>query len=76
MSRFTTRPHHPTNRTAGAFPRYFRNCENVEGTPQEDEPTQHQARCRSSHSNGNVKIQHATPNPLASQYACLTLDER
>jgi len=41
----------------GALPPYFRNCENVGGTPQEDEPTQHQARCRSTHSNGNIKIQ-------------------
>ncbi len=34
------------------LPPYFRNCENVGGTAQEDEPTEHQARRRSPHSNG------------------------
>ena len=43
--------------------------------PQEDEPTQHQTRCSSTHPNRNVTIHDATPNPFASQYACLTLDE-
>src|SRR3972149_4400196 len=63
MSRFTTCPHHPTNRTGGAFPLYFRNCENVGGTPQEDEPSEHQTRCRSPHSNGApLKI------PMAAQH--------
>ena len=47
---------------ARRFPPYFRNSENVGGTPQEDEPTQHQARCRSPHSNGHVKIQDPTLN--------------
>ena len=48
---------------ARRFPPYFRNCENVRGTPQEDEPTQHQTRCRSTHSNGApLKI------PMAAQH--------
>jgi len=40
-----------------SFPPYFRNAENVGGTPQEDEPTEHQTRCRSTHSNRNITIQ-------------------
>jgi len=40
-------------------------CLGIRPRPQEDEPTEHQARCRSTHSNRNVTIQDSTPNPLA-----------
>jgi len=43
---------------------YFRNSENVGGAREEDELTEHQARCRPPHSNRNVTIHAPPPNPF------------
>jgi len=56
------------------LPPYFRNCENVRGTPQEDEPTQHQARRRPPHSNGHVTIHAPPPTTFDGDREVVVLD--